>query len=664
MKKKSLTAIMSLLLGASLIFTACGSSGSAEASSSAASDESTEESSAPTEDGESSEESTDSDRTGQTAGETTLALIDNSKWNYNEEDGVYWQVGIAYCASPASEDYETLGLYVPAAYMDATDNGDGTWTCTVNKETEVAGYTAETAPIVIPVNTPGYSAMSAPTGYSDEVADYTSAGFVYVWAGCRGRDDGAPAGVTDLKAALRYIRYNEGNIAGDMDRIFSFGMSGGGAQSALLGTTGDSDMYTAYLEEIGAVMTTSDAVAGSMCWCPITSLDIADEAYEWNMGVTRTGLSEDEQALSDDLAEAFADYINALGLKDEDGNILTLEESEDGIYQAGSYYDYVKSVVEASLETYIENEGYKTSSSSEQGMPGGGMGGKRDGEKPSDLGDLPDGEMPDGMGELPDGEKPSDLGELPDGEKPSDLGDLPDGQAPDQEGKAFDEEAAQYAADGVNRETNASSDSTGETYDSAEDYIEALNADGEWISYDADSKQVTITSLADFVSACKKASKSLGAFDQLDASQAENTLFGYGDGEGAHFDAILAGLLSENAYGQEYAEAYAEDLARTDALGNTVEYRANMYDPMYYISDHYDGYQSSTVAKYFRIRTGIEQSDTALTTEIDLALALQAYGVDVDFATVWGQGHTQAENEGDSTTNFITWVDQCLAGEA
>jgi hypothetical protein len=28
----------------------------------------------------------------------------------------------------------------------------------------------------------------------------------------------------------------------------------------------------------------SDAVAGSMCWCPITSLDYADEAYEWNMG--------------------------------------------------------------------------------------------------------------------------------------------------------------------------------------------------------------------------------------------------------------------------------------------------------------------------------------------------------------------------------------------
>ena len=28
----------------------------------------------------------------------------------------------------------------------------------------------------------------------------------------------------------------------------------------------------------------SDAITGSMCWCPITALDIANEAYEWMMG--------------------------------------------------------------------------------------------------------------------------------------------------------------------------------------------------------------------------------------------------------------------------------------------------------------------------------------------------------------------------------------------
>ena len=50
-----------------------------------------------------------------------------------------------------------------------------------------------------------------------------------------------------------------------------------------------------YLESIGAVEGISDAVAGSMCWCPITNLDYASEAYEWNLGVTRDGLSDEMQ---------------------------------------------------------------------------------------------------------------------------------------------------------------------------------------------------------------------------------------------------------------------------------------------------------------------------------------------------------------------------------
>lgn len=157
------------------------------------------------------------------------------------------------------------------------------------------------------------------------------------------------------------------------------------------------------------------------------------------------------------------------------------------------------------------------------------------------------------------------------------------------------------------------------------------------------------------MSACKTASKSLGAFDQLDGGQGENTLFGYGDGNGAHFDTVLAGLLE----GTEYSDSYAADLQKTDSLGNTVDYRLNMYTPLYYLSEYYDGYQTSNVAAYWRIRTGINQSDTALSTEVNLALALEAYGVDVDFETVWGQGHVEAERIGDSTTNFIEWVNEC-----
>ena len=87
-----------------------------------------------------------------------------------------------------------------------------------------------------------------------------------------------------------------------------------------------------------------------------------------------------------------------------------------------------------------------------------------------------------------------------------------------------------------------------------------------------------------------------------------------------------------------------------------------MYNPMYYVSDYYDGYGTSNVAPYWRIHTGIEQGDTALTVEANLALALEQYdGVkSVDFETVWEQGHTLAERTGSGAENFIKWVEECV----
>ena len=192
-----------------------------------------------------------------------------------------------------------------------------------------------------------------------------------------------------------------------------------------------------------------------------------------------------------------------------------------------------------------------------------------------------------------------------------------------------------------------------------QDYIDALNEPYTWVKYDASTNKVTITSMADFVKAMKVASKGIAAFDELDAGQGENTLFGYGDGQGAHFDSILAGLLT----GTDYEESFTTDLAKKDSAGNTVQTRVDMYNPMYYLSDYYDGYHTSKVDRYWRIRTGIDQGDTALSTEVDLALAAENYSSDtqVDFATVWGLGHTTAERTGDSTSNFIEWVNSCLA---
>ena len=618
-----------LFLAAALVLSGC-SNHAAENGSSAAQTE-TETSQAETE------------RTGGTA-VTSLPQIDATKWKYNSDGKVYWQTGISYCADPADEEYETLGIFVPAAYMNAKDNGDGTFTCTINSQAAVKGYTADSAPIVIPVNTPGYSAMTAPTDYVADSASYTAAGFIYVAAGCRGRDAGAPAGVTDLKAAIRYIRYNDGVIPGDVDRVFSFGMSGGGAQSALLGATGDSEDYEPYLTAIGAVSGVSDAVTGSMCWCPITELDYADEAYEWNLGSTRTDLTEQEQTLSNGMAEAFAQYINDLGLKDSSGNVLTLTESEEGIYQSGTYYEYLKGVVETSLNNFLEDTTFPYTVETKKGPRGGG--GRPDGKQAQGTSD--ENKAGDDTAKIraeknrKASEEKTPEDKNADGDAASDKGN----GAPD-----F------YAIDGVDRNLSTGGVTLSGTYETVQDYIDALNADGTWVNYDGATNTATITSIADFTNACKRASKGIGAFDALDESQAENTLFGYGDGTTSHFDATLAALLKDD---ETYGAAFTEAMEKTDSQGNTVTERGNMYNPLYYLSSYYDGYQKSTVADYWRIRTGIAQSDTSLTTEVNLVLALRNYGADVDFAPIWGEGHTMAESTGDSVTNFIEWVNKCL----
>ena len=653
--------ILALFLGGALAFTGAGCSGS-------------NSSAAPSASASAAADSGDADRLAllsdyqQDSAALTLA---GDKWNYDADNDVYYQIGVAYCSSPETADYETMGIYVPGAYFTGTKNSDGTYTCTVNSSGSVGNYTAETAPIVFPVNTPGYSSQAAPTEYSyDGLSEYLSAGLIYVYAGMRGRSNGtdesgsltysggAPWGVTDLKAAIRYYRYNASLLPGSTDSMFSFGMSGGGAQSALIGSSGDSTLYFDYLTSIGAAMVDadgnyiSDAVDGSMCWCPITNLDYADEAYEWNMGQYMTdGTRADgtyTAALSDDMAAAFAEYINQLGLTDENGNALTLEESTDGIYASGSYYDYLLSVVQTSLNNFLSDTTFPYTPSNSFSASGNFGGGGTDAS--ADAASAQIASQAGASSDASSSDSSAAPSGMPSGERPS--GAMPSG--------------------GMGGSSSDSSSSV--TYDTVQDYIDSLNADGTWVTYDSATNTATITSMADFVTHCKTATKDVGAFDSLDLSQAENDLFGNDESDSLHFDAVMASLLSDNeteysalsGWDSAVVAAYADGLKATDKLGTSMQTREDMYNPMYFLCSYYDGYGSANVASHWRIRTGIDQGDTALTTETDLALALNQYdGVsDVDFATVWGLGHTMAERTGDSTTNFIDWVAQCVQSEA
>lgn len=542
-----------------------------------------------------------------TVGQYSLAF-DNAAWQYDEINDIYWQVGVVYVANPASLDYETLGIYVPGAYLEASANGDGTYTASVKPDAQVGQFTAATAPYVLPVNTPGFNASQAPTWLADGIASYTQAGMIYLQPGIRGRDNttdsqgqevvgGAPWGVTDLKAAIRYIRYNKDVLPGDTDKIVSFGHSGGGAQSAILGASGDSTLYNPYLEALGAAMKDkegnpiSDAPYGTMTWSPITSLDYADAAYEWNLGQFADSNTRAEgtftQALSQDLAKEYANYINQLGLKHE-GQALTLTESSEGIYTQGSYVTYLEGVVNQSLNNFLADTSFP------------------------------------------------------------------------------------YTSDGVG--SGGSTESV--TYETGQAYIDSLNAETQWVTYDAAANRAKISSLADFAKYVKTASKSVPAFDALDRSLAENAVFGVADANELHFDQLVARLLKNNQakyesltdWNSQYVTDFESDLAKTDSLGKTIAERQDLYNPMFYLTSAYSGYQTSKPAPHWRIRSGLSQGDTALTVETNLAIALenQANGAvkSVDFATVWGQGNTTAERTGHASANFIQWVQEIVAQDA
>jgi len=190
--------------------------------------------------------------------------------------------------------------------------------------------------------------------------------------GCRGRDnkatDGtyygkAPAAIVDLKAAVRYIRHNQGVIPGNVTRIFSTGVSAGGALSALLGSSGNSRLYDPWLKEIGAAEA-PDNIFGSACFCPITDLENADGAYEWMYGTapTRSGLVDQE--LSKQLKSIFAAYQASLNLRGKNGfGTLTAENYDKYLiqyYLIPSSNKYLKGLTDEKRKEYLESNKWIT----------------------------------------------------------------------------------------------------------------------------------------------------------------------------------------------------------------------------------------------------------------------------------------------------------------
>jgi hypothetical protein len=430
--------------------------------------------------------------------------------------------------NPVDTKYESMNFYVPEDYYEGKSIGK---------------YTLDNAPIFFPNTVGGYmpgEPGSPGKGWGEEETPNAafvalSKGYVVAEPGARGRtlqdENGqyygkAPAVIVDLKAAVRYLHYNDKVMPGDAEKIISNGTSAGGAVSALLGATGNNSDYEPYLKEIGAADARDDIYASSD-YCPITNLDHADMAYEWlfnginnykrleiAMGtdykIKRTfvegTLTEDQINRSNDLKAEFPAYLNSLGLKAPDGTALTLDANGDGTFK-----NYVKSFIIASAQKALDSG--------------------------------------------------TDLSEF------------------------------------------------------------------NWITI----KDKTVTDI-DFNEYAKYVGrmKTPSAFDGTDLSTGENSLFGTSTIDTQHF--TFYGMNNSTAGG---STAYPTII--------------KMMNPLYYI-----GTEGTTTAKYWRIRHGGIDADTAVAIPTILATTLENKGFNVDFAVPWGTPHS-----GDyDLDDLFAWMDK------
>ena len=282
----------------------------------------------------------------------------------------YGLMNVVYCAHPESARIQHLDIYVPTEYVkEARDNGNGTFTLTFDEEAVFtnlngASYTVNTAPIIYQNTIDGYKEgysitlgtetkgihLNADQSGKSIYGDYVQAGYIYVCVGSRGVDSEglesggmAPDQIVDLKAGVRYLKANDAVLPGDANKIIAVGCSAGGSCAALLGVSGNAEVFLPCLEKIGAVMDATDDIYGARVQAPIANVDIADMAYEYlhsaevnyhQMGPNGGDKTFDDFqiALQRELIAAFEAYLTELGFDAatfKDGYLAAINKALD-----------------------------------------------------------------------------------------------------------------------------------------------------------------------------------------------------------------------------------------------------------------------------------------------------------------------------------------------
>ena len=608
--------------------------------------------------------------------------IDMGAWKYDEENDCYYQLGLKYCTKPATKTYESLAIFVPGKFFTSEKNGSA-YKCSVNEKAVVGNFTPATAPVLMPINTGTMGAQQSPTTYEySGLGTYLEKGCVYVYAGFRGRSagvdtasgssdmypGGAPWPVVDLKAAVRYLRYNASELPFEASRVFVFGFSAGGGVSTVLGASGDSELYTPYLEQIGAAThdadgkAISDAVAGSASWCPVTSFDVADAAYEWAMGQHASDGTRAEGGwraqLSSGLAAAYGAWVNSMDLRNSDDEQLTLEETDGSQYTMGSYADQLLSYVNDAATYFVQNTPfpytYTPQRLDDPTFPG----------DPNLLATREAAQASGASGSVSASAKPSEEAE----------GAV---AAADATGEEDAGTTSSTSADAAADASSTASQPSGTTlvqstiYDTPTNYFAALNSDHWWVNYNLKRETVTVQSVRDLSQHVRPAELPCSPYDRPERSSKVNQLFGIGEESTLHFDAMVGELVEKNVdayalcsdWDASFESAWSGDLAKKDSLKTAMSARVDMMNPLYWLSGAYEGYGAASVAPHWRINEGVFDTEVSPCSAANIALALSKYdGVaDVAYTPVWGQGHVLAERSGSPVGNLLSWVVSCCA---
>ena len=444
--------------------------------------------------------------------------IDMSNWNYDKENNVFYQIGVKYCENSSKSENETMSIYVPGEYLKGTKNEDETYTCIINEEGKKSGYKSSEAPVILPIDSDINTPQEPHKQYNyNNISHYIKLGYICIWAGTNNTNDEKHSnsiidGIIDLKAVVTYYRFNSNVLPGSEDRIIAFGINEGGTKSAILGASGDSDLYYSRLVSIGAVTenkegkSISDSVNGAMCYGPVINLELEKNSYAWNIGQYTDTLKNEELSEFETQATEFAKYINDMNLKSEDGTLLYLNQTKDGIYTKGTYYNYILNDVEKALNDFLNNTKFPY--------------------------------------------------------------------------------------------TNKNNI----TYGTPIDYINALNSDNEWVTYDKNTNNIKIKSLKDFTLNCKN--------------------------------------------NQEYA-------INQDSL--------NAYNPLYFLSSKYKGYGSSYIARYWNICIEVDKENKDFSSEEILKIALEKNEdvKKINTTVLWGKEYSNEEKMKNAIDNLKIWIENC-----